>query len=61
MDTELGKDEAGSDRNVRDKNARCIYCRKCYNSGICMMPWPGFPSSNQKQDIQAGTGNREKD
>ena len=37
---------------VKDAKSRCIYCRKCYNSGLCMMPWPGLPATKSKEDFR---------
>jgi hypothetical protein len=38
----------------RDAKSRCVYCRKCYNSGLCMMPWPGLPASESKKAFVRG-------
>jgi hypothetical protein len=36
-------------KKVKDPKARCVYCRKCYNSGLCMVPWPGLPEVESKK------------
>ena len=33
-------------------NLQCTYCRKCYNSGLCMMPWPGIPTSAKAEWVE---------
>ena len=34
----------------KDRNSQCIDCgRQCYNSGLCMMPWPGLKITEAKQ------------
>ena len=33
-----------------NQNAQCIACgRQCYNTGLCMMPWPGLTISEEKR------------
>ena len=32
------------------RNDQCIACgRQCYNSGLCMMPWPGLTITEEKK------------
>jgi hypothetical protein len=54
------KDLPESASSVKDNKARCIFCRKCYNSGLCMMPWPGFPVSRLKEGVKTGDDNQKK-
>ena len=42
MNTESNRDNTGTNKRLKNKNARCIACRKCYNTGLCLMLWPGF-------------------
>ena len=33
-----------------NQNSQCINCgRQCYNSGLCMMPWPGITITEEKR------------
>jgi hypothetical protein len=33
-----------------NQNAQCVACgRQCYNTGLCMMPWPGLEITEAKQ------------
>jgi hypothetical protein len=33
-----------------NQNAQCIACgRQCYNTGLCMMPWPGLQITEEKK------------
>ena len=45
-----------------NQNSQCIACgRQCYNSGLCMMPWPGLTISEEKRTFlkkQVGRPNR---
>jgi hypothetical protein len=38
-----------AESKAKNPKSRCVYCRKCYNSGLCMMPWPGMPASKSKE------------
>jgi hypothetical protein len=58
MNPEPGPEKAKSGKKPKDKNARCIYCRKCYNSGLCMMPWPGLPVTESKAVFRTGNKKR---
>jgi hypothetical protein len=49
-----GKAEMKSGGRVKANNARCIYCRKCYNSGLCLMHWPEFPAAGIKDIVNRG-------
>jgi hypothetical protein len=59
MNAKLDRETTKPDK-VKDNNARCIYCRKCYNSGLCMMPWPGLPVSKSKEAFTRGSGNQQE-
>jgi hypothetical protein len=48
MGVMLEQDKAKTRQKVKSKKSRCIYCRKCYNSGLCLMRWPGFPVTGPK-------------
>lgn len=49
MGVVLAQDKANADKSGGNNKARCNFCRKCYNSGLCMMPWPGFPVPGLKR------------
>ena len=42
--------EAGTQPKRPNQNAQCIACgRQCYNSGLCMMPWPDLTITEEKR------------
>ena len=45
VDLKSSNSEKHSNKGEKSNNKQCVYCRKCYNSGLCMIPWPGFPVS----------------
>ena len=48
MNLRLEQDKVKTDNKVKNNNARCIYCRKCLNSGVCMMTWSDFNHGKKK-------------
>ena len=57
MNMKLGQDKARTTSKAKSKNARCISCRKCYNTGICLMQWPGFGPTEHEGVAKDGKGN----
>ena len=49
MNLRLEQDRVKADKRTKSNNARCIYCRKCLNSGLCLMPWPEFNGDRKKK------------
>ena len=59
IDVEGNFNKVMTTKKVKSNNTRCKFCRKCYNTGLCLMPWPGFDfpgkdvrSKNTKSNIQ---------
>ena len=60
MNSESGQVNIKPGKRVKSNNARCIYCRKCYNTGLCMMRWPGFPVPGFEESTNIGIGSQKK-
>ena len=47
--TPVREDKAETTPAKRNQNQQCISCgRQCYNTGLCMMPWPGLHITEEK-------------
>ncbi|OGO31839.1 MAG: hypothetical protein A2Z29_04420 [Chloroflexi bacterium RBG_16_56_11] len=60
MTSNLDRAKPKPDRRAKTNNAQCTFCRKCYNSGLCMMPWPGLPVVPSKEVFNIGHRRRRK-
>lgn len=52
MDLRLEQDRVKLDKRTKSNNTKCTYCKKCLNSGLCMMPWPKFSDDEKKTDLK---------
>jgi len=60
MNSGLAQDKAIVSKKAKSNNDRCKSCRKCYNSGICLMPWPGFGPPEKDGIIKDSKDNNQK-